>query len=169
MEPGSRTGRPQPSGPGFKSQKERLELASLGQGRRLTVFWFQIPEGTFGTRRQGTATARVRGVSNPRRNVWNSRPSASCLARGLGVSNPRRNVWNSSYSRTGRPSLWNVSNPRRNVWNKIEPDGLARFVSKFQIPEGTFGTLMGMLGVPSTSLVSNPRRNVWNVCLTGPD
>ena len=122
---------------------------------------FQIPEGTFGTlpvmvvmviflprfksqkerleRACWTGRRARRGVSNPRRNVWNPGETPTGVTGVSQVSNPRRNVWNYQPVFVGRYTNNYVSNPRRNVWNT---SGRSRSAARIR--------------------VSNPRRNVWN-------
>ena len=60
----------------FKSRKERLGRVPVGK-ERLFYPWFQIPEGTFGTRLRLPPIRVKNHVSNPGRNVWDlasSRP-----------------------------------------------------------------------------------------------
>ena len=54
-----------------------------------------------------------------------------------------------------------VSNPGRNVWDVPLCVGEAGG-ERFQIPEGTFGTLDARDGVAADEVVSNPGRNVWD-------
>ena len=126
-----------PRSPGFKSRKERLgQLAGV-----------HPPGGDFRFKSRKERLGPpppVRGgvledVSNPGRNVWDSRS--------------RR------YRRTRRRSF-------KSRKERLGHDGgnavLVLYRPEFQIPEGTFGTAVRSRSCMGTPGVSNPGRNVWD-------
>ncbi len=125
-----------------------------------------------------------RDVSNPRRNVWNALGyyARAVVDGGFKSQKERLELWSiSGCSMTQscfksqkerlelvfhccNSKLIEVSNPRRNVWNPLLRAGLPRR-TRFQIPEGTFGTARPVINGFAV-FVSNPRRNVWNGLIT---
>ena len=66
-------------------------------------------------------------------------PAGACERPAGRVSNPGRNVWDSPGPGRGPRRTPPVSNPGRNVWDG-HLEATRSTASRFQIPEGTFGT-----------------------------